>query len=374
MKLHKIFAALAAGALLSVGFPVHAEEESSGYDGMSQDGTFGYYLLDDGSVSVYCENTGVSSVTVPDTIDGHTVTRIEEGCFSECMNLSELILPASVNSIGKGAFYDCEKLTEFTVTSGMILDSYAFDGASGLTAIHVDADHASYQSIDGVLFDKSGTTLIKYPEARPDTSYTVPAACHTLSDWSFIGAKNLQTIDISSVKTLGADVFYFCVALKSITVPEGITALPSNTFGCCIALESVQLPSTLQEIGENCFFSCTALKSITLPEGLARIFSYAFAHCTSLMELTVPKSVETVTTACMGYIYSDATASYTLQPGFTLHLHKGSPVETYASSNKIPYDYVKEQSFALYYVLIGVVVAVIAVLVIAIVKTVRKSK
>ncbi len=374
MKLHKIFAALAAGALLSVGLPVYAEEESSSYDGMSADGTFGYYLLDDGSISVYCEDTGVSSVTVPDAIDGHTVTRLEEGCFSECMKLSELVLPASVNSIGKGAFYDCERLTEFTVKEGVILDNYAFDGASGLTAIHVDAGHSSYQSIDGVLFDKSGTTLIKYPEARPDTSYTVPASCHTLGDWSFIGSKNLQTIDISSVKTIGADVFYFCVALKSITVPEGITVLPSNTFGCCIALESVQLPSTLTEIGENCFFSCTKLKSVTLPDGLERILSYAFAHCTSLTELTVPKSVVTVTTACMGYAYDDTTASYKQQAGFVLHLHEGSPVETYASSNKIPYDYVKEQSFALYYVLIGVVAAVIAVLVVAIVKTVRKPK
>ncbi len=374
MNFRKWMAALAAGALLTLGIPLTAGAEAN-YDGMSTDGTYGYHIMDDGTISVYCEDTEITAALVPETIDGYTVTRLESGCFSECMNLAELTIPDGVTSIGEKAFFDCDALTELTLSANVTqLDNYALDGATGLTAITVAEENPSYQSLDGILFDKSGGVLIKYPEARPDTSYTVPDACHTLADWAFVGSKYLETITMDTVTSIGTDVFYYCVALKSVAIPEGITELPDNLFGCCIALETVTLPSTLKTIGESCFFSCTSLKAVNLPEGLESIKSYAFTHCTALTELTVPASVATVTAYCMGYKYDDTTGSYVVQDNFTLYVEENSPVHTYASSNGIAYEFEKHESYVLYYVLIGIAAAVICGLVAAIVKVSRKTK
>ncbi len=376
MKIRNWMAALAAGVLLAfpLTLPAGAEEtQSSGFAGTSADGVYGYYLLPDGSASVVCLDEDITTAAVPAAIDSYSVTRLEAGCFSACPSLTAVQLPDSVTSYGQSAFLNCEELTTLTIPAGVTLDSYALDGACGLTEILVEDGHPLYQSVDGVLFNTQGDVLIKYPEARPDLSYTVPEGCTTLADWSFVGTRFLQEIQMDHITRIGADAFYYCVALRSARIPEGITELPANLFGCCIALETVSIPSTVTAIGENCFYSCTALREVALPDGLRSIASYAFAHCTALTELTIPASVETVMAYCLGYAYDQDSGAYQPQPGFTLHIAKGSPVESYASSNAIPYDFTKPKSYALYYVLIAAVVAVIAGLTVTIVRVARRT-
>ncbi len=373
MKIRNWMAALAAGAMLAIQLPLGAAAEEGGVAGTSADGTYGYYVLTDGSISVTCKDKELTFAEVPAAIDGFTVTRLESGCFADCMELTGVQIPDTVTSFGESAFLNCEAFTELTIPVGVTLDHFALDGACGLTAIQAAEGHPKYRSIDGVLFNLNGDTLIKYPEARPDTAYTVPDGCTTLADWSFVGTRYLQNINMEKITVLGADAFYYCVALKSAAIPEGITVLPANLFGCCIALEEVTIPSTVTDIGESCFYSCTALREVTLPDGLKRIMSYAFAHCTGLKELSVPESVETVTTYCLGYAYNQETGAYAPQKDFKLHVAKGSPVESYAASNGIAYDYLKKKSYVLYYVLIAAAVAVIGGLTAAIIKVAKKK-
>lgn len=64
-------------------------------------------------------------------------------------------------------------------------------------------------------------------------------------------------------------------------------------FSGCFSLETIEIPDTVETIGQSAFF-CTALKTLTLPEGLTAIESFAFADCEKLESVVLPESVETV--------------------------------------------------------------------------------
>ncbi len=66
------------------------------------------------------------------------VTEIPEA-FADCSKVTSIVIPDSVTSIG-----DC-----------------AFDYCSGLTSISVDPNNLNFSSLDGVLYDKEKTKIIK---------------------------------------------------------------------------------------------------------------------------------------------------------------------------------------------------------------------
>jgi hypothetical protein len=61
-----------------------------------------------------------------------------------------IALPSGIISIGEGAFEDC----------------------TGLTSFLVSERNPAYSSVDGVLFDKAGTTLVCYPASKGN-AYTI---------------------------------------------------------------------------------------------------------------------------------------------------------------------------------------------------------
>ena len=65
------------------------------------------------------------------------------------------------------------------------------------TDITVNENNTMYSSIDGVLFNKERTALLKYPEGRENKDYTVPDRVITIGRGAFKNCSNLQTITLS---------------------------------------------------------------------------------------------------------------------------------------------------------------------------------
>lgn len=66
-------------------------------------------------------------------------------------------------------------------------------------------------------------------------------------------------------------------------VLNSVTGIDSNAFEGCIALQSVGFSSdTLKSIGANAFADCSALRTITLDRSVASIGANAFSGCTNL--------------------------------------------------------------------------------------------
>src|SRR5208337_504915 len=127
-------------------------------------------------------------------------------------SLTNVTIPASVTSIG----------------------DYAFSGCTSLTGITVEALNSAYVGVDGVLFDKSRTTLIQYPVGQTGTSYTIPNSVTSIGDYAFGWCSNLTSITIpDSVTSLGDFAFPYCTSLSSITIPDSVTSIGGFAFQYC---------------------------------------------------------------------------------------------------------------------------------------------
>lgn len=334
---------------------------------------FSYTLNNDGTAELICLDKTIETADIPAEIDGHKITALSAKCFADCISLKTITIPETVTALEDYAFYGCSALEEIYIPAGVTeIGSYVFEATEAMTSFQVDEANPSYQSPDGVLYDKAGATLIKYPEAKADKAYAVLDSCQVIADWAFIGAQYLEQADLKQVSTIGEDAFCWCVSLKNITVPEGVTDLHGAVFSYCRNLEQVTLPSGLLSVGERCFYSCTSLQSVNLPDGLQKIGEYAFCHCTALPSLTVPKSVTTVTIDCMGYCYDEENDTYLLQDNFTLYVYEKSAAWKYAATNHIHYEIIRTE--IVYYILIAVLCVMIIILSTAIIRILKNRR
>jgi len=96
-----------------------------------------------------------------------------------------------------------------------------------------------------------------------------------------------------SIKTIGANVFDLCTALKSVILTEGLERIGFGAFYRCYALESVTIPDSVTRFGGDVFSQCTSLKSVNIsPNSKLEEFGvYTFSNCHSLESVYIPKGI-----------------------------------------------------------------------------------
>lgn len=141
-----------------------------------------------------------------------SVTSIGGSAFHSCINLM-LQLPSTIKDIAGSAFSGCF-FPSVTIPSSVIsIGVGAFGNAYYIT---VDIANLNYSSIDGVLFNKSKSTLVQCPFLIQG-SYTIP----------------------SSVKVIGEFAFHWCQNLSSISIPSSVNSICNYAFSNCGSLKSI---------------------------------------------------------------------------------------------------------------------------------------
>ena len=157
--------------------------------------------------------SGLTSVTIPSG-----VTNIGYMAFASCGGLTSVDIPNGVISLGNWAFVSCSGLTGLTIPSSVTsigIGVGTLDGCSRLRAISVDSNNSSYSSLGGVLFDKTRTALILYPDGATG-AYTIPRSVTNIEAASFSLCGGLTSITIpSSVTFVGGQAFYGCASLTN---------------------------------------------------------------------------------------------------------------------------------------------------------------
>ena len=256
--------------------------------------------------------SGLTSITIPGS-----VTSIGYGTFADCSDLTSVTLGDGVTSIGTWVFCHCNSLTSITIPNSVTsIDDSAFRICSGLTSINVASDNNYYSGNNGVLFNKKKTELIRYPEGKSQTSYTIP----------------------NSVTSIGRYAFDDCTGLTSITIPNSVTSIGDWAFCYCTRLTSITVPDSVTSIGEGAFY-CSGLTSITIPDSVISIGDSAFVGCTGLKDVYYTGSKDEWKAISIGAGKDrllDATIHYNWNDDSVLSLNRS---EMTVSNNVCPYLY-----------------------------------
>ncbi|WP_461246691.1 leucine-rich repeat protein [Treponema sp. R6D11] len=179
-------------------------------------------------------------------LSGSTITSIPYEAFQDCQNLTGVILPNNLASILSFAFQGTS-LNSITIPDS-VSDIYisAFFGCTTLTEINVSTDNNNYTSVNGVLYNKSKSTLIAYPAGKIG-DFVMENEVKIIGSSAFSNCTNLTNVILSeNVITIKSSAFYG-TSLNNITIPKNVVTIGSYAFSDCNNLVSVKFESSMNE-------------------------------------------------------------------------------------------------------------------------------
>jgi hypothetical protein len=169
-----------------------------------------------------------------------------------------------------------------------------FNNCNSLTQIDVKADNTAYSSLDGVLFNKDKTNLVRFPEGKTGT-YTVPGGVLTIGVNAFLRCEVLEQVVISdTVLTMGENAFAWCSNLTAAKIGNHVNTIGSWAFYNCTSLLEINIPDSVTTLNRSIFLDCRALQSAGLGKGIKDLPFEMFASCISLKSIVIPDNVETM--------------------------------------------------------------------------------
>lgn len=286
------YAILPDGAAVIGGTPAGGKlvvkGEVGGHDVVSIDHyAFAGTMTPDGTVD---RRSDISSVILPEGLESigqrafyyndleeadlpPSVRYVQDEAFRACYGLLDAEFPPNLTYIGFEAFRDCRSLTELTIPNTVgYIGGGAFYICDGLRSVRVDTD---------------------------------------ISQRMFGWCTSLEEADLGrGVHAIGDMGFYRCESLVSVEMPEGVSEVSPEAFRDCISLEQLDLGDA-ERIGRSAFRGCESLVSLDLPAAISSLGGYCFADCIGLSDIYAHGSAP------------DGDATAFLNVDATLHCGKG---------------------------------------------------
>ncbi len=284
-----------------------------------------WYLSEDNSYS--CEYSAETLII------GEGITSIGEENFAYFYDLKTVVLPDSLKTISKLAFYNCSSLVSFNGNKVETVEGGAFRDCSNLFEINFpNLKRLTNNQIKVYDYDIEEGPWFSYPRNSfyigafqncsslidvymPLVEEIGPKTFYNCVELSSINSKYKQGIwnnYLDTVTYLGHSTFYNCQYLKNISLKKVAklyssktmvdAAFPENkkekaprayegTFDGCVKLKKCYIPNVTY-IGERTFFNCKKLDELCTNNNLKKlavIGGAAFGNCRSLKNISLPK-------------------------------------------------------------------------------------
>ena len=230
-------------------------------------------------------------------------------------NLTEVVLPSTIESIGEQAFYNCYNVEGFefsSLTNLAYIGNSAFYNCDKLTA--ADLSNSSLTTIGNYTFyNCNNLAEVKFP-----------ATLESIGSEAFRDCDKIETADLSntSVSSIAYRAFYDCDGLTEVKFPATLESIGDQAFNSCNYIATADFSNctnlksigsqafyynqnlanadfsnltSLETLGSEAFRDCDKLEVVDLSNSkLTSIGSYAFRYCDGLTEVKFPATLETI--------------------------------------------------------------------------------
>ena len=220
---------------------------------------------------------------------------IDNFAFRYCNSLSNIIIPETVNFIGRYAFYGCTNLSSLVIPEAIdYIGSNAFYGADNLN-LYFESNqlpiNLQLNWDNGISGYYVGVVEILENE---EFKYAI-LKDNTIGIIKYLG--NSSIVDLSNtslqreISQIGGYAFYRS-NITSIILPSTLQIIGQYAFANS-KVEEILLPNSVSYIAKYAFYN-SALSSIEISENseLEKIEQYAFASCDYLSNIYIPSNVK----------------------------------------------------------------------------------
>lgn len=249
-----------------------------------------YYDSYDNYNSYYVEGySGTAAIVViPSSYQGKPIMSIKNLAFNNMSSITTIYIPDSLKNISFNSFGGCDNLESFIVSP----------------------NNPYLKSVDGVVYDKSGETLLLCPPGkvgilniiqdiisigdyalfgcRKLTEIVVPDSVYDIKEYA-LGNTNWYEEQPNGLVYVGKVLYKYKGDMPADTVVDNILpdtkGIAAEAFSAKVNLKRIVITGSILTIGSSAFSSCSGLTSVIIPPSVIRIDSGAFNGCSNLSNI-----------------------------------------------------------------------------------------
>lgn len=300
--------------LLCLVFAMNGKASDSGYD--FEVGRFRYNIIssEESIVELISSPTEKysGSITIPEMVsnDGKTyrVGRIAENAFSNCTELTEVIMSNNIESIGMNAFMGCTALVNVKLSEN--IDELYHGVFAYCTSLKEIVIPDNVKTLYGQFGNPGGIWPSTFEDCTSLETVTLGRRLQYVSCYDrvrgmfsyeynpFVGCTSLKKVIIRSEVVAESITQTLRGSVEEITLENTVREFEDEAFTNFKGLKHIVVRA--KSIGDETFKGCSDLTDLILSEGLESIGTSAFYNCSSLLKVDIPKSVKSIGGSAFG--------------------------------------------------------------------------
>ena len=210
-------------------------------------------------------NKNLTNLVIPGN-----VKTVGEWSFAFCGNIENLILDEGIECLSDSAFHFCNKVKRIKMPASVkTIGEKVFSGW-GARCYFVEDGNSYYKVSNDAIVTKDGTELIAIPGGSQYIN--IPYGIESIPSELFTYVHTQEVQIPESVRRIEEKAFY-SAKITSIDVPDSVTFIGKSAFSFCTDMERVVIGSGVDTLGKDSFYYMSKLTNVVFkgrpPDGLA---------------------------------------------------------------------------------------------------------
>lgn len=189
-------------------------------------GNWSYDNLSDGTIRLTNYSASTSTLTIPRTINGKTVSEIGADFLARNSNITKVNLPYDLKVIHVGAFRGCENLSYVTFSNSSTLLDVRY--TAFFETPYLDDPNLDNPTTSTVVL---GKTLLSYHNTNANQNVKIENfGANAIGSCVFFGKSNIKSLDLKNVVKIHEYGVFGCSGLTEITNSNSLNDFTSSSF------------------------------------------------------------------------------------------------------------------------------------------------